>query len=318
MRVFRSPEEIPEGFGPSVVTIGNFDGVHIGHRQILRRVISISHEQYTDLTPAVLTFDPHPARVLAPERAPRLITTIAQKLRRFEDEGIEATLLLPFSFEFAKISPEEFAGRILSDALRARVVLVGEDFRFGYKQSGDIETLRTLGNTLGFEVEAMPAILSGGQRASSTAIRSLVADGRVSKACRMLTLPFALEGPVVRGYGIGSKQTVPTLNLAAENELLPKNGVYVTRTRDQNTQAEWRSITNVGFRPTFEGRELTVETFLLDPPIEAAPARIEVDFLAFVRDERKFETPEALKTQILRDVGAASRFHRRIARMRVG
>ncbi|MES1262270.1 MAG: bifunctional riboflavin kinase/FMN adenylyltransferase, partial [Acidobacteriota bacterium] len=266
----------------------------------------------------VLTFDPHPARVLAPSRAPRLITTIGQRLRRFEAEGIEATLLLPFSVEFAKLSPEEFAGRILAQTLRARSVMVGEDFRFGYKQSGDIATLRSLGATLGFEVEPVPAITARGERVSSTAIRGLIATGRVSKACRMMAAPFALEGPVVHGYGIGSKQTVPTLNLAAENELLPKNGVYVTRTRDEASGAEWRSITNVGFRPTFEGRELTIETFLLDPPPAAAPARIEVNFLAFVRDERKFETAEALKAQILRDVGAANRFHRRAARLRVG
>jgi riboflavin kinase/FMN adenylyltransferase len=316
MRVFHSPAEVPKEFGPSVVTIGNFDGVHVGHREILRRVCAIARDR--GLTPTVLTFDPHPARVLAPERAPRLIMTIGQRLRRFGEAGIEAVLLLPFSLEFAKLSPEEFADQILARTLNARCVMVGDDFRFGHKQFGNIDTLRTLGDQFGFTLEPVSAIVGRGQRVSSTAIRALIAAGRVSGACRSMSAPFALEGPVVHGYGIGSKQTVPTLNLAPENELLPAPGVYVTRTRDESTGGEWRSITNVGYRPTFEGRELTVETFLLDPPPPAAPARIEVSFLAYVRPERKFDSPEALKRQILRDVGVANRFHRRLARLRVG
>jgi riboflavin kinase / FMN adenylyltransferase len=171
---------------------------------------------------------------------------------------------------------------------------------------------------MGFELAPVSPILGRAGRVSSTAIRGMIAAGRASRACRCMGAYFALEGPVVHGYGIGSKQTVPTLNLAPENELLPGNGVYVTRTRDESTQSEWRSITNVGYRPTFDGREQTIETFLLDPPPPEAPARIEVSFLAFVREERKFETPEALKAQIFRDVGAAKRFHRRLALLRVG
>jgi riboflavin kinase/FMN adenylyltransferase len=316
MRVFRSASELPGDFGPAVVTIGNFDGVHVGHQGILRHLVAMGRER--GLTPTVLTFDPHPARVLAPERAPKLITTIAQRLRRFEAEGIEAVLLLPFSHEFAKATPEEFAADILARIVRARLVMVGDDFRFGYKQAGNIETLRTLGKGLGFELEPISAILCKGIRVSSTAIRGLVAAGKVTAACRMMHTPFALEGPVVQGYGIGTKQTVPTLNLAAENELLPGDGVYVTRTRDEASGQQWKSITNVGKRPTFEGTERTVETFLLDPPPPAAPARIEVSFLAFVRAERKFDSPVLLREQILRDVGAANRFHRRAARLSVG
>lgn len=315
MNVYRSPAELPGSSGPSVVTIGNFDGVHIGHREILRRACAIGRER--GLAPTVLTFDPHPARVLAPDRAPKLIMTIAQRLRSFAAAGIESVLLLPFSLEFAKLTPAEFAEQILVLALHARCVMVGDDFRFGHKQAGDIASLQTLGERWGFTVEALAAISGGGERVSSTAIRRFVAAGRVSKACRMMASPFALEGNVVHGYGIGSKQTVPTLNLAPENELLPGNGVYVTRTLDPATQCEWRSITNVGFRPTFEGQELTVETFLLDPPPPEAPARIEVSFLSFVREERKFDSPDLLKTQIFRDVGAADRFHRRLARLRV-
>lgn len=315
MDVFRSAAEV-SGIEGSVVAIGNFDGVHVGHREILRIVSSIAAER--NLTPAVLTFDPHPARVLAPERAPRMIMTVDQRLRAFQENGIQAVLLLPFSIEFARLTPEQFAEQILTGSLKARCVLVGEDFRFGFKQAGNIETLKELGALLNFTVVAVAPITAGGERVSSTRIRQLISTGRVSKACRLLTTPFSLEGPVVRGFGIGSKQTVPTLNLAAENELLPGNGVYVTRTRDEASGQTWKSITNVGYRPTFEGRELTIETFLLDPPPPQAPARIEVSFLAFVRGERRFDTPEELKKQILRDAGAATRFHRRLARRNVG
>jgi len=316
MRVFHSASEVPADFGPSVVTIGNFDGVHVGHAEIMRRVTRIGRERR--LTPTVLTFDPHPARVLAPARAPKLICTIPQRLRRLEVEGIQAALLIPFSKQFASLSPEEFARDILAGALKARVVLVGEDFRFGYKQAGTIETLRELGERFGFELQPVRAVEGDGGRVSSTRIRELVAAGKVSRACRLMGAPYALEGPVVSGHGIGAKKTVPTLNLAAENELFPKNGVYVTRTRDEATGREWESITNVGFRPTFQGDSLTVETFLLGAAPEVTPARIEVAFLTFVRNEMRFDTPELLKARILRDAAAAKRFHSRLARLRVG
>lgn len=315
MRIFRSPAEIPASFGPSAVTLGNFDGLHAGHRQIMRQLLSQADAM--NLTPAVLTFDPHPAKVLAPDRAPKLLMTIGQRLRAFESEGIEAVLLLPFSFEFAKLTPEEFVRGILVDTLKAKLILVGDDFRFGHKQAGDIETLRALGRQCGFEVSPVAAIGHKRERISSTAIRNLVTDGLVSRACRMLGAPFALEGAVVKGLGIGSKQTVPTLNMAPENETLPKNGVYVTRTRDFSSGRQWLSITNVGYRPTFDGAGLTVETFLLGPFDGHTPERIEVGFLKFVRDERRFETPEELKKQIFRDAGCAGRLHRRLAALNV-
>ncbi|MDP9054896.1 MAG: bifunctional riboflavin kinase/FAD synthetase [Acidobacteriota bacterium] len=319
MKVFHSVADVPADFGPCAITIGNFDGVHVGHLQIMRRVVKIARE--TGSKAVVLTFDPHPARVLAPDRAPRLLMTIEQRLRAMEAEGIEAVLLIPFSLEFAKLPPEEFVELILVGTLNACAVLVGEDFRFGYRQSGDIARLRDLGRRHGFDVEAVTGIERKHSRVSSTRIRQLIHDGDVSSACRLLGRPFALEGNVVRGQGIGSRETVPTLNLAAENEILPPTGVYVTRTRDLESQREWKSITNVGYRPTFDGESLTVETFLLDPllnPPGEAPRRIEVGFLAFVRPERRFERPEALKQQILRDIGVAGRFHRRLVKLRVG
>jgi riboflavin kinase/FMN adenylyltransferase len=317
MKSFRSLAEVPADFGPSVLAVGNFDGVHAGHRVILRRVSAIARER--DFTPAVLTFDPHPARVLAPERAPKLISTIAQRLRRMESEGVEAAMLLAFSPELARLSPEEFARTVLVEKLHARVVIIGEDFRFGYRQSGDLGTMRVLGEKLGFEVESAGTIQRRGARISSTAVRKLVEAGQMSKACRMLGAPFALEGAVVKGHGIGHKQTVPTLNLAPENELLPPVGVYVTETWDESSFSKesrrWKSITNVGYRPTFDGRELSVETFLLDPFEGETPERIEVGFLRFVREERKFDSPELLRAQIMRDVAVAKRVHERRARL---
>ena len=311
MKSFRSVAEVPASFGPSVVTIGNFDGVHAGHRAMLRRVSEIARER--GLAATVLTFDPHPAAVLAPDRAPKLLMTIAQRVRAMEAEGVDAALLLPFSLEFARLTPEEFAAGILRDTLHARVVLVGEDFRFGHKQAGDIGTLRELGARLGFEVEPVVAVTRRGERISSSSVRRLVGEGAVSKACRMLGAPFALEGPIVKGQGIGSKQTVPTLNLDPRNEVLPKTGVYVTRARDLADGRRWNSITNIGYRPTFDGSALTVETFLLSPFDGLTPLEVEVEFLAFVRDERKFESPEALRAQIIRDAGVAARLHRRLA-----
>ncbi len=311
MKIFRSVAEVPGSFGPSVVTIGNFDGVHVGHRAILRRVSEIARER--GLAATVLTFDPHPAAVLAPERAPKLLMTIGQRVGAMAAEGADAALLLPFSLEFARLTPEEFAAGILRDTLQARVVLVGEDFRFGHKQAGDIGTLRELGVRLGFEVEPVVAVTRHGERISSSSIRRLVGEGAVSKACRMLGAPFALQGPIVKGQGLGSKQTVPTLNLDPRNEVLPKTGVYVTRARDLADGRRWNSITNIGYRPTFDGTGLTVETFLLSPFDGLTPLEVEVEFLAFVRDERKFESPEALRAQIIRDAGVAARLHRRLA-----
>lgn len=316
MTVFRSSAEVPESFGPSVVTIGNFDGVHVGHRQILRRVAALARERRC--TPTVLTFDPHPARILAPDRAPKLLMTFDQRLRNMQAEGIEAVFAIAFSLEFAKLTPEEFVQQVLVKTLKARVVLVGEDFRFGHEQTGRIQTLRDLGQRFGFTLEPVPAITRRGERISSTRIRRLVSDGTVSRACRLLGAPFAVEGNVVKGQGIGSKQTVPTLNLAPANEILPKTGVYVTRTLDLETGSHWNSITNVGYRPTFDGDSLTIESYLLDPLDGANPHRIEVSFLFRVRDERKFESPDALKVQILRDISLANRLHRRLTKVYVG
>ena len=310
MQVYRSLEEVPPDFGPSAVTIGNFDGVHFGHRRILRRVKEIAAEH--GWKPSVLTFDPHPTMVVAPERTPALLTSPERRAALMREEGIEQVLILPFTRELAMLTPEEFVERLLVKALGARAVLVGDNFRFGHRHAGTVATLEQLGVELGFETGIVPAVHCRGQVVSSSAIRRLIATGRVALAARFLDRPYSVEGEVESGRGVGSRETVPTLNLATSAALVPATGVYLTRTHDLESGREWNSITNVGYRPTFGASDrLTIETFLLDPLDESSPRRIALDFLARVRDERKFESPEALKAQILRDVAAAQRYFRR-------
>ena len=310
MRVARSAAEAA-GFAPSAVTIGNFDGVHIGHQHLFDQVIDAARAK--GLKPTVLSFDPHPARVVAPDRAPRLLTTLDERIALMGAHGIEQVLLLPFTSEVARLSPEEFVAQILAKVLGAKVVLVGDNFRFGHKQAGDTGTLAELGSRYGFETRIVGAVQSRGRVVSSSAVRALIDSGEVSRACRFLGRPYAVSGDVVRGHGIGSKQTVPTLNLRSSAEILPRRGVYITRTRDLNADRSWKSITNIGYRPTFGGDDtLSIETFLLEPLNGETPERIRVEFLRRVRDERKFESPEALKAQILRDVGRAQAYFRRL------
>jgi riboflavin kinase / FMN adenylyltransferase len=309
VRIFRSLQEARSRFGPSVLTIGNFDGVHAGHVRILRRVCEVARAK--NCVPSVLTFDPHPTKVVAPSRTPRLMTTPEQRCRLVEREGIQQVLILPFTPELAQLTPQQFAQQVLVEALEAKAVIVGENFRFGHKHAGDTRLLQALGAQLGFEVEVVPGLTLRRALVSSSEIRRLIESGNVSRAARLLERPFALEGDVVRGHGLGAKQTVPTLNLSTQSEVLPATGVYVTRT-ESFAGPRWPSITNVGYRPTFGGSELSIETFLLAPLDGPPPERIRVEFLRRLRDEKKFETPELLKAQILRDVRRAQAYFRRV------
>jgi riboflavin kinase/FMN adenylyltransferase len=308
--VYKSLAETPTDFGPCAITIGNFDGVHAGHRKILRRVAALAREE--GWKAAALTFDPHPAKLLAPANAPRLLTALDQRTRMMLEQGIDQILILPFTLELAALTPEEFVREILVDKLGARAVLVGANFHFGKRAAGDAGTLEQLGERYSFETDILAPVVWRKRGISSSEIRRLIEAGDVSTACRMLSRPHSLDGAVVRGEGIGSKQTVPTLNLDTQAEVIPGNGVYVTRTRAGGGQREWPSITNVGCRPTFDGQHRTIETYLLSALDGAAPEEISVEFLRRVRDERKFESPEALKTQILRDVDQAQTYFRRL------
>jgi riboflavin kinase/FMN adenylyltransferase len=292
---------------PTAVAVGVFDGVHLGHQHLLHRTVEVARE--FDLAPAVLTFDPHPVSVIAPDRAPRLLMTVEERCRLIRAHGINQIDVLPFDAEIAAMTPAQFADNILRGHLNARAILVGENFRFGCQRSGNVATL----DELGFITRPLHRIEFRRHIVSSSEIRKRVAAGNVSRAGRLLQRCYALTGTIVTGHGIGSKQTVPTLNLRPDTELIPARGVYVTRTTDPETGRRWNSITNVGTRPTFEQtEEVSVETFLLDPFTEPTPTRIRLEFCRRVRDERKFESPEALKAQILRDVSTAKKYFRRL------
>lgn len=310
MRIYRSLAEIPPDFGPSAVTIGNFDGVHLGHCEILRRVKALADAH--GWKASVLTFDPHPTKVVAPERTPKLMTTPERRAALMAAAGVEQILILPFNRGIAQWTPEEFVQQLLVNRLGARAVLVGDNFRFGCRQAGNTRTLEALGRQLGFAVEIAPSVTCRGKVVSSSTIRNLLFAGCIGLANRFLGRPYALEGDVVSGRGVGSKQTVPTLNLATECEAIPACGVYVTRTHDLDSARAWTSVTNIGYRPTFgESDQLSTESFLLEPLTGETPRRIRVEFLARLRSERQFESPEALKAQILRDVRAATNYFRR-------
>lgn len=310
IRIYRTLEQVPPDFGPSALTIGNFDGVHAGHRRILRRVRAIAEQK--GLKASVLTFHPHPARIVAPARAPRLMTSPEQRCHLMAEEGIEQALVLPFHEQVAQLSPEQFVECILVGKLAVKAVLVGDNFHFGYKQAGNTAVLQRLGERYGFRTEVVPAVTVRGAMVSSSLIRGLIESGKVARAARLLERPYSLEGDVVPGHGVGSRETVPTLNLRAESEVLPRTGVYVTRTADLDNGRTWPSVTNVGYRPTFGGDgRISVETFVLEPLAGGKPQRIRVEFLWRLRDERKFESAAALKAQIMKDVARTQGYFRR-------
>jgi len=310
MNLFRSMAEIPSDFGPSALTIGNFDGVHRGHRAILKRVVALARER--GWKPSALTFHPHPMSVVAPDRAPRLLTSPERRVQLMREEGIQQVLILPFTEEVAHWPPEDFVRVLLAGRLGVRAVLVGDNFRFGHRHAGNVHLLADLGRQFGFETETIPAVSWRGRIVSSSAIREALLAGQVARANRMLQHPYSVEGEVVHGRGVGARQTVPTLNLSTAADVVPARGVYLTRTFALDSPRQWNSITNIGYRPTFGASDaLSIETFLLDPFDGEAPGRIRVEFLCRVREERRFENPEALKAQILRDVRVAQNYFRR-------
>jgi riboflavin kinase/FMN adenylyltransferase len=264
-----------------------------------------------------LTFEPPPLKVLRPESAPKRISTDRQRMEWFESLGMDSAVVLPFTMDLSRVTAEDFVDEILVRQLQVKAVVVGENFRFGHKQAGNVKLLRELGMRNGFDVIVHEPVMIRGEIVSSTRIRKLVADGNVAHAARLLGRPFVLTGGVVRGTGIGGKFTFPTLNLQAEQELLPAKGVYITRTVLEGEKRSRRSVTNVGMRPTFDGRKLTVETHLLDNAGEIPQKRIEVRFWKRLREEKKFAGAEELKLQIASDIERARTFFERLRRARV-
>lgn len=308
-RVFRSLEEARGQFGPCALAIGNFDGVHIGHQALLARAARFVSS--TPLRTAALTFHPHPSTVVAPERVPLMISSLEQRLHFLERAGAAEILVLPFTEKICRLSPTEFVRQILVDALDTRAVFVGENFHFGHKQAGTPATLEELGRQYGFVSEFIKPIVYRGDVVSSSVIRNYLLGGNVSRAGRLLGRCFSLAGPVISGRGIGSQQTVPTLNLRPPSGQVLPRGVFITEALDPATSRRWPSITNIGVRPTFGVEELTVETFLLRTLEHPSPETLEVHFHRFVREERRFSSPAALKAQIMQDVGRAQAYWRR-------
>jgi riboflavin kinase/FMN adenylyltransferase len=306
MQIFHTLEDIPASFGPALVTVGNFDGVHRAHGHVLRQIVA--RAKASGCRSVAVTFEPHPARILRPDSGLKLLTPTAEKLRRLEASGIDAVLLLPFGRDLSLMTAREFAERILKKRLQAREVHEGYNFRFGHKAGGDIHLLAEFGREMGFEVVVYQEMTLRGESVSSSHIRRLLSSGRVSRARHLLARPFSILGTPGRGRGYGSKYTVPTINLARYEELVPKDGVYITWTRVGAERFD--SVTNVGNRPTFGADLFAIETHLLNfHPIELTPeTEVEICFLERLRDEVKFPSVDALREQIGRDVKKARRY----------
>ncbi|MGA7624300.1 MAG: bifunctional riboflavin kinase/FAD synthetase [Candidatus Acidiferrales bacterium] len=309
--ILNSPAEWVAHFGvprkPTAITIGNFDGVHVGHQRILWEVTESARSAHA--TSAVLTFFPHPTRVLRPEAAPGLLETLPQRLTEFDRLGIDAALVLKFDNELARKSAESFAQSYLLETLRARSVFVGANFRFGHKQAGDVNLLTQIGRQGGFDVQVIEPVVLDGVVVSSSAIRNALREGRVEEAARMLGHPFALEGKIQTGTGLGRKLVVATLNLATEQETLPKNGVYATEVVVGGKT--YKAVTNVGVRPTFDGKRLAIESHLFDFSETWTSGAMTVNFLSRLREERKFSGPDTLRAQILKDIEEARALFRK-------
>ena len=301
MIVIRHVDDLGFAGGRSVVaTLGNFDGLHLGHQAIMERVRERA-EALRGVSAAV-TFHPHPLRVVAPDRAPVLMLTVEQKMEILERLGLDAAVVLPFDRSMASMPAEEFVERILVRGLGVREIYVGPDFRFGKGRSGDVALLHRLGERHGFTAETIGPILSGDERISASRIRELLAEGELARANRLLGRPFTLVGTVVHGEQRGRELLVPTANLAPENQFLPARGVYFTRTRWEFGEAF--GLTNIGVRPTFGYEQTTIETYLPGFKGDLYGQRIHLELHERHRDERKFPDPQALKAQIQADIGS--------------
>ncbi len=306
--VYRTLDEIPAGFGPSIATIGNFDGVHLGHQRILKAVVA--EARAGNARAVAVTFDPHPEQFLRPDRAPRLLTPMEERARLLAGTGIDAVVVLPFDNALAHLLPREFVRLVLVDSLRLRSLHEGGNFRFGHRAAAGVKELAEFGAEFGFGVHVHSAVRVHGMEVSSSAVREWIAAGDMRRARWMLGRPFEVRSTPVRDRGVGSKLLVPTVNLAPYAGLLPAYGIYVTRL----TIGErcFQGASYIGNRPTFEGAGFSVETHILDfEPIEISEGTpVRVEFLLRLRDDEKFPNPEALRAQIFKDVARAKRYFR--------
>ena len=304
MIVWNGMDAYPHDAAPVVASIGNYDGVHLGHRAILESVVAAAKRR--GIQSLLVTFDPHPLSVVAPAKRPRLLQTRRQKLDILAECGIDGVLILKFDAAFAAMTGEEFFRTFLKGRVTPAAIHVGASFRFGHDRAGDVDLLCRIGAEMGFEVVGIPQVEVSNEIVTSSAIRRIVEDGDVERAGRMLGRPFALTGEVVGGDGRGRTLDFPTANLDVENELIPRRGVYVTEASVLSSRNA--AVTNIGVRPTFGGETLVVETHLIDFDEEVLGERMEVRFLARLRDEKRFLSPDELADQIARDRAAAVAF----------
>jgi riboflavin kinase / FMN adenylyltransferase len=300
----------PEAAPRSAVTIGVYDGVHVGHRHVLGRLREIAAAR--GLTTAVVTFDPHPASIVAPERAPQLLTSVERRLELLASLGIDRCVVVGFDESVATEPPAAFVERVLVGELRAAAVVVGEDFRFGHDRAGDVSLLRAVAGTGGFDVEPVSLDATAGEPISSSRIRSALAEGDVAAAAALLGRPHELEGMVVRGDGRGRELGYPTANLAVDTDLvIPGIGIYAGRWTRPSGETATAAI-SVGRRPTFyEDGELLVEAFLCDVDADLYDERARLEFVERLRGEQKFDSVEDLVAQIERDVDTSRALLRR-------
>jgi riboflavin kinase / FMN adenylyltransferase len=311
MQILHDPAQLPADYQATVASVGNYDGVHLGHRFLLARVVE--RARALNARSVAVTFEPHPTHHLRPGSGRRLITpALAERLDLLATTGIDATVVLPFTTEFSQQSAEAFARHMLLERLRVIEVHEGDNFRFGHRARAGVDELSALGKQLGFAVHIYQPLQMRGMDASSSRIRQLVSTGDVRRARWLLGRPFSILSTPAPGRGIGSRLTVPTINLADYDGLVPAAGVYITRMQVAGDCFD--SVTNVGTRPTFADASFAIETHLLDfrpvPLDETTPLRL--TFLARLRDERQWPSPEALREQIGRDVASARRYLRRL------
>jgi riboflavin kinase/FMN adenylyltransferase len=305
MHTLNRIEDLAAVPGPIFLAIGVFDGVHLGHRAVIERTLADARNAVG--TAVVATFDPHPARILRPEKAPRILTSTPHKLRLIRSLGVEHLLVLPFSREFAETEPKKFLHDLSTAGRPLREICVGHEWCFGKNRAGNLALMAEIGRQLGFEEVGVPAVQIDGEVASSTLIRSAIEAGDLARAARFLGREYAILGTVVRGDQLGRRLGFPTANLAAHNEQFPPNGVYAVDVQRNGTRL--RGVANIGVRPTIANAsgERLLEVHLFDFDSDLCGEDLEVTFRRFLRLERKFESLEELKAQIAADVEAARR-----------
>ncbi len=304
MRVFDT-FDVGETFANPVVTIGNYDGMHVGHKQIIERVRE--RARHLGGTSILITFHPHPLHVLKPEKELAAITPVEERKRLIEETGIDVLFLVPFTKEFSMIPAEDFVKLVLVQKLAVKGVVIGYDFRFGREGKGDRALLESMGRTYGFFVEEVAEVTLEGEKVGSNRIRKLVASGSVAVAAKVLGRPFSIAGTVVKAKGRGRTIGYPTINLRTDHALIPKNGVYITEVEVEGRR--FSAVTNVGTNPTFEsGQERSIESFILDFEGDLYDKWVRVAFLERIRDEVRFASVEELTARIGRDVETAQEF----------